>query len=1143
MVKKATALFMAFLMLMTMLVPLASSADFGVKEAELNGHTYVLVDESMTWEDAKAYCEEKGGYLATITSQEEQDLIVDLIANGSKEQYWLGATDAGHEGYFRWITGEPFDFIGPVESPSIRFDNCAQNAYGGENYIQIIGKCSGYGAWDYMTGYWNDACVDNTLNGSDFFVTENVGFICEFGGMEPAVFEGNGHSYVVYDTPLTWTQAKTFCEEQGGYLATITSQAEQDFIVDLIKDRPGNFYWLGATDAEKEGNWHWVTGETYMPIGPGCDSFDNYGDKEHYLQMWTNFPVYDKTGARPIDYSYCGTWNDTSEDCSIDNSDKFFFQLAYSGFICEFGETNVPTFNGHTYCLLDYSMTWAEAKDACEAMGGYLATITSQAEQEFIEKLIADGTKTMYWLGATDEENEGEWKWITGEPFIYTIPAYFDNAYDGENYLQILRQEMNSILTTNVWNDANNEGTVPTENEQWYFATKNTGYICEFGDSEMPMDNGKAVQYNGHTYVAFDLSMTWEEAEAYCERLGGTLATVTSSGEQAAVEEIISTGTKKMYWLGGTDAKDENVWEWVTGEPFVYWNELTCFDNAFYGEDYLQVLRETYQGELQANAWNDANNEGTVPAQNEQWFFATENTGFVLELGTNEMPVEKNGKTPIIYIIGRTAIFNADGNYVGAGDLGAITGVVEANAGLFAEAMVLGNWNTYANAIYNGVEPIFRDYRLNNDGEVDNGSHIVWSYDKSTLPHVQGNLYTYRFEYDGREDPCDIADDLHQYIEDVKAVTGSDTVHVVSRCLGSNIATAYFAEYGWDDVETAVFYASAAMGYDYISDLFSGHIAFSAESINNFVDERVGPEDIEDDATRELVKAMVNSAQKLGILKYGTNYAKQVFNQVAGKLVDRLVLASYGTCPGYWAMVNDTRFEEAKEYVFGDEANTTYKNLVEKIDNYHYNVMNNTIDMLKQMEADGVKINVICKYGLQTPPFVSSSKELSDNTIDVYSQSFYGATCANTGHTLTKDYIKAAQKAGTDALISGDKMIDSSTALFPDQTWYIKNYEHAPFYDCFNQMIMDMCYSEDQMTVFSDERYPQYLSFDPETETYSPIVKESADSGSGSGTVDPSECTHLCHKKGILGFFWKIINMFNKVFRINRTCECGAKHW
>lgn len=43
---------------------------------------------------------------------------------------------------------------------------------------------------------------------------------------------------------------------------------------------------------------------------------------------------------------------------------------------------------------------------------------------------------------------------------------------------------------------------------------------------------------------------------------------------------------------------------------------------------------------------------------------------------------------------------------------------------------------------------------------------------------------------------------------------------------------------------------------------------------------------------------------------------------------------------------------------------------------------------------------------------------------------------------------------------------------------------------------------------------------------------------------DPSStCSHLCHKTGFMGFIYKIIRIFWKLFRIHQTCECGVKHY
>ncbi len=53
------------------------------------------------------------------------------------------------------------------------------------------------------------------------------------------------------------------------------------------------------------------------------------------------------------------------------------------------------------------------------------------------------------------------------------------------------------------------------------------------------------------------------------------------------------------------------------------------------------------------------------------------------------------------------------------------------------------------------------------------------------------------------------------------------------------------------------------------------------------------------------------------------------------------------------------------------------------------------------------------------------------------------------------------------------------------------------------------------------------------------------DNGCGHEFEKPADdsCDHLCHKDGFLGFIWKIVRFFQKLFRINPVCECGAAHY
>jgi hypothetical protein len=90
---------------------------------EGNGHTYqAICSEGINWDDAQAEAEARGGYLATITSAEENQFVFSLVddpvfwyANVFNASIgpWLGAFQepgAPEPGGFSWVTGEPFSF-------------------------------------------------------------------------------------------------------------------------------------------------------------------------------------------------------------------------------------------------------------------------------------------------------------------------------------------------------------------------------------------------------------------------------------------------------------------------------------------------------------------------------------------------------------------------------------------------------------------------------------------------------------------------------------------------------------------------------------------------------------------------------------------------------------------------------------------------------------------------------------------------------------------------------------------------------------------------------------------------------------------------------------------------------------------------
>lgn len=125
--------------------------------------------------------------------------------------------------------------------------------------------------------------------------------------------------------------------------------------------------------------------------------------------------------------------------------------LIASGFLAD--ETDPKT--GNRYALAP-ATTWTAAEALAQSVGGHLASIGSQAENDFILATFGafGGVDRRLWIGFTDRDAEGQWAWSDGSE------AAFTNWNDGEpNNSGGVEHYAEMLGSNGRWNDIADSGS------------------------------------------------------------------------------------------------------------------------------------------------------------------------------------------------------------------------------------------------------------------------------------------------------------------------------------------------------------------------------------------------------------------------------------------------------------------------------------------------------------------------------------------------------------------------------------------------------------------------------------------------------------------------------------------------------------
>ncbi|SDG89148.1 lectin-like protein [Alloyangia pacifica] len=219
---------------------------------------------------------------------------------------------------------------------------------------------------------------------------------------------GNGHWYEYVETPLPWEEARADAEgrvfmRMPGYLATITSQAENDFINSIT---PPNV-WAGGSDAEVEGTWRWVggpeAGQVFWTEANGTITYADWGGQEPN-NAWSEPPGEDYLTAHAL-YAD-GSWADNGVP---PNPNQAF------GYLVEYSDP--------TPVVADIAVGRTEAE-------------TLDIEAGFVVRTNPHPSGDAY-LQASGAGEQSAYGRFSGEAGLYTLTiGYFDET-DGDSTMSV----------------------------------------------------------------------------------------------------------------------------------------------------------------------------------------------------------------------------------------------------------------------------------------------------------------------------------------------------------------------------------------------------------------------------------------------------------------------------------------------------------------------------------------------------------------------------------------------------------------------------------------------------------------------------------------------------------------------------------
>ncbi|KAL8575205.1 hypothetical protein ACOMHN_042326 [Nucella lapillus] len=543
---------------------------------------FIYTHDAKPFAAAQSYCSGQGASLAALDSADVIKFLYPYVHNARAAgafTLWIGLTDNNQDnGPWKWVAGNR-----PLGRWHNWPNNRATNTHGKQDCITIDSNDRNL--------RWHPTPTCTTAHR----------FICQLPVNKPLsrpttppVHYRCPRGYVMYSPlntcvqlvsrDMTWDQARSTCKRHSADLVTITNSAFNSFIKAQIRTHRGK-YWIGLHDRHQENVFQWLDSNSrasYTDWSSGqpnrqgatanCVALFDQG-----LYQWYETPCGSRyhficqtkatVNGHPPPVTTPRPW---SANCGP------YWEAAPNSYSCYMFNTD--------------RLSWTDARLACQAKGGDLASITALAEEAYITGRIASLNTPFFWVGANDRQVETGWQWSDRSPFSFLDwnPGEPNNRGNSD-CVGIAR-------TDGRWSD--------------FTCTSRYAYICEKMGRNRPRPTPALTSpasvppgkvwgcprgwrgFNGQCYVfSYVHRVNWKTAFSRCTQYGAAMVSIHNDAENKFVFSLLPNSYHGVTWIGLNDQSQEGSFLWTDSSAVTYtqWNNHE--PNNIHNEDCVIMYR------------------------------------------------------------------------------------------------------------------------------------------------------------------------------------------------------------------------------------------------------------------------------------------------------------------------------------------------------------------------------------------------------------------------------------------------------------------------------------------------------------------------------------------------------------------------